>query len=224
VKRIKIMGLALVAVFAMSAVAVSSASAKTVLTLRAGGTPLAAGTHIVAVSHNLVTVTAAGNLECETDELEEVVLNNESTKDKGTSETGMSRNFGTYLGIPGACKTSAAGPAMITTSNYPWPEEATTKGTNVTKGTKKITFTSEFLALEGPNNKCTFEDAKITSTFKPGAHGSPTPLEFTTTNAKFKLNSKAPGTAPICPKEGLLSGNWTVTLTNEAKTPVTSEL
>ena len=222
-RHLKIMGLALVAVFAMSAVAVSSASAKTVLTLRAGGEVITPGTHIVAVSHNLVTVTAAGNLECETDELEEVINTNQATKDKGTTEAGMSRNFGEYLGIPGACKTSAAGPAKITTSNFVWPEELTTKNTNVTKGTKKVTFTSEFLAL-APPNKCTFEDAKITSTFKAGAHGSPTPLEFTTTGAKFKLNKKVPGTASICPPTGVLGGTWVVTLTNPEKTVVTSEL
>jgi len=215
----KFMGLALVAIFAMAALA-SSASAKVVLTLRDSAGVIPAGTHIIATSHNLVTKTSAGNLECETDELEEVLKVNGAVKDTGTTETGMSRNFGNYLGIPGACKTSAAGPAVITTSNYPWPEELTTKNTNVTKGTKKITFTSEFLGL-APPNKCTFEDAKITSTFKAGAHGSPIPVEFTTAGAVFKLNPKIAGTAAICPKEGTLGGTWVLT---DANGPVESEL
>lgn len=215
----KFMGLALVAIFAMAALA-SSASAAVVLTLRDPSGVIAAGTHFTATSHNLVTVTSAGNLECETDELEEVLTNNAGAKDKGQTETGMSRNFGTYLGIPGACKTSAAGPAVITTSNYPWPEELSTKGTNTTKGTKKVTFTSEFLAL-APPNKCTFEDAKIISTFSPGAKGSPKAVVFTTAGAKFKLNSKIAGTAPICPKEGTLGGTWTV---EDANGVVSSEL
>ena len=212
-KRIKLTGLVLVAMVAAGAVLAGGASATTVLIARDPAGVIPAGTHMLATSHNLVTVTSAGNLECETDELEQVVLNNSAVKDKGTTEAGMSRNFGTYLGIPGACKTSAAGPAIITTSNFPWPEEFTTKGTAVTKGTKKVAFTSEFLAL-APPNKCTFEDAKITSTFTPGAKGSPIPVVLTTAGAKFKLNSKVAGTAPICPKEGTLGGSWVATDAN----------
>jgi len=215
-KRIKIMGLALVAVLAMSAVVASAASAKEsknlVITDPAG--MVAAGTTLNAESSNLVTVTSAGNLECEHALLPTVLGNNNSTKDKGSSTTDF--NYGSYLGIEGACKTSAAGPAIITTSAFPWSAEFTSKGAETEKGTKKVTFTSTFLALEGPNNKCTFEAAKIASTFTVGKEKAGVPLVFHTKNQLFKLNKKAAGTAPICPTEGKLTGDWTVTDANGA--------
>jgi hypothetical protein len=214
-QRIKIMGLALVAVLAMSALVASSASAKesknVVLKDKVG--LIAAGTVITATSHNLITTTAAGNLECETAELPVTLTNNNATKVLGTSTTDL--NYGNYLGIEGACKTSAAGPAIITTSAFPWSASFTNKGVETEKGTKKVTFTSTFLGL-APPNKCTFEAAKLLSKFAIGKEGKPVPLAFTTTSQVFKLNKKAPGTAAICPPEGKLGGEWTVTDPNGA--------
>jgi len=217
----KLMGVGLAAGFAVAALA-SAASANQVLILRDPSGIIPAGTHLTATSHNLVTVTSAGNIECETDELEQIVLTNSAVNDKGTTQAGMSRNFGNfgkYIGTPAACYTSAVGPAIITTSNYPWREEFTSKG-YVTKGTKRVVFTSEFLALQPPN-KCTFEDAKILSTYVPGPKGSPLPLKLVTAGAKFKLNKSIPGTALACPKEGTLGGTWTV---EDASGIVESEL
>jgi hypothetical protein len=220
-QRIKIMGLALVAVFAMSALVASSAFAKESkdLIVKDSTGAVAAGTVLTATSTDLVTVTAAGNLECEKAELPTTVKTNDAAKDLGTSIEDF--NYGDYLGIEGACKTSAAGPAIITTSDFPWSASFSDKGAEEEKGNKKVTFTSTFLALEGPKNKCTFEASKIKSTFPVGKEGHPVNLEFTTTNQTFKLNSKAPDTAAICPKSGLLSGNWNVTDTNGQ---VTNEL
>jgi hypothetical protein len=217
-QRIKIMGLALVAVAAIGATAVSSASAVNLLVLRDSTGVVPAGTLLTAASTNLTTVTAAGNLECEHNVLPATLENNNATKVKSKAAEELS--FGDYLGIEGACKTSAAGPAIIITQDFPWPEEYKYSGTKkrgevVVKGnalgTKKVEFVSEFLALEGPKNKCTFTAAKLLSTFPVGVKGSPVPLEFTTTNQIFKLNKKAPDTAAICPTEGKLSGNWAST-------------
>jgi len=212
-QRIKIIGLALVAVLAMSAVVASSASAKesknVVLKDKAG--LIAAGTVITATSHNLVTTTAAGNLECETAELPVTITKNSATKALGTSSADL--NYGNYLGIEGACKTSAAGPAIITTSAFPWSASFSNKGLETEKGTKKVTFTSTFLAL-APPNKCTFEASKLLSKFAIGKEGAPVPLAFTTASQLFKLNKKAAGTATICPTTGTLSGEWTVTDAN----------
>lgn len=219
-KRIKIMGLALVALFAMSAMT-SSAFAKESknLVIRDPSGIVSTGTVITASSTNLVTVTSAGNLECEHAELPATLTSNNAKDDLGSSTEDL--NFGDYDGIPGACKTSAAGPAIITTSAFPWSAEFTDKGVEEEKGSKDVTFTSEFLALSPPDNKCQFTAAKIESTFPVGKEGHPVNVEFTTKNQKFKLNSKAAGTAPICPKEGLLSGNWNVT---DAAGQVTDEL
>ena len=220
-QRIKIMGLALVAILAMTALVASTASAKESknLVLKDPSGVIPAGTVVTASSTDLVTVTAAGNLECEDAALPTKITSNSAAKDLGTSSEDL--NYGDYLGIEGACKTSAAGPAIITTSDFPWSASFSDKGAEEEKGTSKVTFTSTFLALEGPKNKCTFEASKIKSTFPVGKEGHPVNLEFTTTNQTFKLNSKAPDTAAICPKTGLLSGNWNVTDTNGQ---VTNEL
>jgi hypothetical protein len=223
-QRIKIMGLALVAVLAMSAMVASTASAKApkeskLLVLKDPSGVIPNGTLVTATSTNLVTVTSAGNLECEHAELPTKITTNSAVKDLGTSSEDL--NYGDYLGIEGACKTSAAGPAIITTSAFPWPSSFSDKGAQEEKGTKKVTFTSTFLALEGPKNKCTFEAAKLKSTFPVGKAGHPVNLEFVTANQVFKLNKKAPDTAAICPTEGKLSGNWNVT---DANGQVTNEL
>jgi len=214
-KRIKTMGLALVAIMAIGVVLAGSASASTILTFRDSSGPLANGTEIKASSSNLVTVTTSGTLECENSIISATTTNNKSSKLLSLSE--KDEEFGNFLEIPGACKTSIGAPVEIVTSKFPWKLEfkaSGAAGTNyvksgVTKG--KVTFTSEFLVPElGAKNKCEFEAAKITSSFNAGAPGKPVPLAFTTTNQIFKLNAKFPNTASICPKEGKLSGNWTV--------------
>ena len=221
-KRFKLMGLAAFAVLAMSAVLVSSASAVNVV-LRDPTGIVPAGTVTTAASTNLTTVTAAGNLECEHNVLPATLANNNSSKVKATANEELS--FGNYLGIEGACKTSAAGPAIIETKDFPWPVEYKYSGTLKTGevfvkgnplGTKKIEFVTTFLAIEGPKNKCTFAGGKILSKFPAGPAGKPVPLLFTTTNQIFKLNKKAPNTAAICPPEGKLSGEWTATDANGA--------
>ena len=219
-QRFKIIGLAAFAVMAMSAILASSASAVNVV-LRDPAGIIPAGTVTTAESTNLTTVTAAGNLECEHNVLPATLSNNNASKVTASSKEELS--FGSYLGIEGACKTSAAGPAVIETKDFPWPVEYKYSGTLKTGevfvkgnplGTKKVEFTSTFLALEGPKNKCTFTAGKILSKFPAGPAGKPVPLVFTTTNQIFKLNKKAPGTAAICPPEGKLSGEWTATDAN----------
>jgi hypothetical protein len=217
-KRIKMMGASAIAVAALSGLLAGSAMAGSIGIIKDPTGVVPVGTLITAESTNLTTVTAAGNLECEHNVLPSVLSVNSSAKDKSVSAE--EKAFGEYLKIPGACKTSSAGPAMIETKNFPWPIEFSTKGLATVKGTKKVGFTSTFLAL-APPNKCTFEAAKIVSTFPVGAAGSPVPVVFTTTNQVFKLNKKAAGTAAICPPEGKLSGSWTVT---DANGVITDEL
>jgi len=220
-KRIKIMGLALVAIMAIGVVLAGSASASTKITMKDPLGGLASGATIAAHSTNLVTVTTAGTLECEnsliTGTLSTSGVNESTIKANSSSD----EENGTFLGIPGACKTSIGAPVEIVTSKFPWLLEfkaSGSAGTNevkseVSKG--KVTFTSEFLVPElGEKNKCEFEAGKIISSFNAGSPGSPVPLEFTTTNQLFKLNKTYPNTAAICPKEGHLSGTWTVSDSN----------
>jgi hypothetical protein len=197
-------GLSVVAVFAIAAIGASAASAKGVLVLKTAKGPLPAGAPISTFSSNLIFETSGGNLECEENENKGTLTNNSSTKDKASITA--ERSEGDFDGIPHACKTSATGPVLITAEGFPWPSEFNTKGQGKVKGTKKVSFTSEFLALEGPENKCTFEASTVKFTFNIGG-----PTEITVTKQKFKHNKKAPDQSSLCPSEGLLSGTYNVT-------------
>jgi hypothetical protein len=169
-KRIKMLGMSVVAVLAFSGLLASSALAGAIGIIKDPAGVVPVGTLITAESTNLTTVIAAGNLECEHNVLPSALSVNSAAKDKSASSEGKA--FGSYLGIEGACKTSSAGPATIETKNFPWPMEFTTKGVSTVKGTKKVGFTSTFLGL-APPNKCTFEASKIVSSFPVGPPANP---------------------------------------------------
>ncbi len=196
-RRIRIAGLCLVAVFALGAMA-SSASAKTVLTLKTKKGALTSGSEVKAFSSNLVFKTAAGNLECSENTLTGALETNGAAKDKGkvTTETSKGKEAG------GLCKTSAFGPAEIVSSGFPWKIEFTTKGVVKLKGTKKVTFTSTFPGAG--NAKCIFESSKVESKFNTSG-----PVTITTSKQVFKRAKK--GSAEICPEKGELSGEFNVT-------------
>ena len=133
--------------------------------------------------------------------------NNDSKKDKGNIEHEESTG-----GEPGGlCKTTTPlGPTSIAVEHLPWEDIFTSKGVNEAKG-KKVTFVSTF-----PNEgiKCTFEASKVKSTFTIGGA-----VVIHTVKQKFKANKKTSGAG--CPKEGTLTGDWTVTSGGET---VESEL
>jgi hypothetical protein len=165
------------------------------------------GGPIGAFSENLIFETAAGNFECEESRLEGTVLSN-SQKAKDNASMTKASLKGDFDGIPGACKTSATGPVLTETSGFPWLIEFTKKGTGKLKGTKKITFTTTFLALEPPNNKCTFEAATVKFSFPVNAPWQL--LTPTITKQTFKHNKKAANQTPICPASGVMSGSFVV--------------
>jgi hypothetical protein len=201
--RFKIIGLSVVAVFALTAVLAASASAKTVLTLKTAKGPLAAGAEIVAESSNLEFVTEAGALQCSSNILTGTIANNGGAKDKGeiTKESSTGGEPG------GACKTTTPlGYTNITSLHLPWSIEYTTKGTSSVKG-KKITFESVFPLAGGAI--CTYEAAKVASTFNTSGV-----ITQTTTNQVFKVNKKVSNAA--CPKSGKLSGSFKLFSKGEA--------
>jgi hypothetical protein len=207
-KRMKIFGLSIVAVFAMSAVVASAASAKIVLTLKTSSGTLKAGDPIKADSSNLIFVTSAGNLECSENELTGTVTTNGEVKDKGS--IAAEKSTGAEGG--GACKTTTPlGPALIASSKLPWSLELLASGKGKVKG-KKVTFTSTFPAAGGA--QCAFEASTVNTTFprlkpKKGEKLTFGPLILTTTAQKFKLNKKTSNAA--CPTEGKLSGEFSMT-------------
>lgn len=211
----RIMGAAMLAALAISAVLAGSAAAKSVLIARTAAGVIPVGAEIKASSSDLVFHTEAGNLECTSNVLTGTLGNNESAKDKGTvteeSSTGE-------IGFGPACNTTTPfGPADIESSGFPWPVEFSAKGLATVKGSKKVAFKSTFILAEGAS--CTYEASKVKSTFTPGAAGSPVPVELTTTKQVFKVNKGVSN--PACPKSGELSGHFTMSSGGET---VLSEL
>ncbi|MGA2319548.1 MAG: hypothetical protein ABSG95_02240 [Solirubrobacteraceae bacterium] len=206
-KRMRIIGLCLVAVFALSAVVAGTASAakakpKLILKIK-GGAALTVGANVQFFSSNLKTVTSGGTLECSENTLYGKVTENESIKaDKISVTEETSVGAEEYNGEKHLCHVSGAlGPTKITSGKFPWPGEFTVKKTQVLKGSAKVEFTSVF--PEAGGTTCHFEDAKITSKFNVGG-----PLIVTTTGAKFKPGS---GSSKACPKLGTLGGTFEVT-------------
>jgi hypothetical protein len=206
----RIMGLSLMAIFAVAAVFAGSASAKTVLTLKTAAGPIAPGSGIEAFSSDLTFTTEAGKLECTKNKLDGILETNGAAKDKGKITTESSTGEGTGFGT--ACKTSTPfGPTTIAPSGLPWPTEFNTKGVATVKGTKKVTFTSTFVAAPG-EPKCTYEAAKVLSAFNATA-GSGV-ITLTTTEQLFKKNKKTSNEA--CPATGKLNGTFKVFSGGEA--------
>jgi len=205
-KFMKMMGLSLVAVFVVAAVVATGASAKGPknITLSTPGGVLKAGAGISVFSSNLIFETTAGNLECEENELTGTLSNNDAKKVEGPIATETSK--GSFMGIPGACKTSATGPVIIESKDLPWKTIFSTKGDEV-KGGPKVVFDSTFLALEGPANHCTFEASKVKSTINLST--TKAPVTVTTTKQTFKHAKKAPNQTSLCPASGVLSGTFT---------------
>jgi hypothetical protein len=216
-KRFRIIGLCLVAVFAMTAVAASSASAATRLVLKTSSGNLKAGDPVKGDSSNLIFATSAGNLECSENELTGSVTVNEAVKDKGTI-TGE-KSTGAEGG--GACKTTTPlGPALITAEHLPWSLELLSSGKAKVKA-KKVAFKSVFPAAGGAI--CTFEASTVNATFprlkpKKGQELEGPALVITTTGQLFKLNKKVSNAA--CPESGKLTGDFALTSSGKAIIPV----
>jgi hypothetical protein len=211
-KRMRIMGLCLVAVFAIAAVFAGGASAKTVLTFKtAGKGALKGGDAITAESSDLKFTTEAGSLECTSNVLNGTLANNEAAKDKGSITAESSTG---EIGFGTACNTSTPfGPAAIESVHLPWNVEFKSNGQSfVKKGPNgKVAFKSKFILAPG-EPECEYEAAKVISLFNPAAGSGP--VELTTTEQVFKKNKKASNEA--CPATGKLNGHFTVSSGGEA--------
>ncbi len=188
-------GLAVTALLATGMLTgVAGAKGPSTLKLKTAKGELTTGSEVVAESSDLIFETSAGNLECTSNILKGKLSKNNSKKDEGAIESETSTG-----GEPGGlCKTTTPlGPTSISVSNLPWSTDLTTKGVDEVKG-KKVSFISTF-----PNEgiKCTFEAAKVKSSFTIGG-----PVVIHTVKQKFKANKKTSGAG--CPKEGTLSGTF----------------
>jgi hypothetical protein len=206
-KRTSIAGL-FFAALCLLIVGTAFAKGPTNLTLKTAKGAIATGQEIKAESTNLVFETSAGNLECTKNVISGPAGTNGTKKDAGKIEHEES----TGSEAEGTCKTTTPlGRTSIAVEHLPWEDIFTSKGVNEAKG-KKITFVSTFPDSGGL--KCTFETAKVKSSFTIGG-----PVVIHTVKQKFKANKKTSGAG--CPKEGTLTGDWTVTSGGET---VESEL
>jgi hypothetical protein len=212
-RRIRILGVGLLAVLALGAALASSGSAapNKPLTMKAEEEALKNGAKLTKKGQTVVTA-GGRSIECAETTFGSTLTTNGLAKDKGTLTEASFAGEG-----DGAC-VSGLGPASITASDLPWPTEISSKGTVTIKGTKKVAFTVTFTGQPG-EPKCTLEASKFVSTFTPGEAGKPIPMVLTASDQTFKLNKKV--SAASCAKDASVSGIYDVT--SEGKV-VTSEL
>ncbi len=157
-RRIGILGLALVAVVAFSAMSVASASAKKVVQLSTKAGPLATNAKISDFSSNLITSAEGKALECEESTITWTLKENLVAKVPGLSEEDI--ETGNFEGKPGACKTSI-GPANVTAGGFPWAIALLKNGKGEIKGSvakTAVQFTAKWVAPSpAAGIECTFE-------------------------------------------------------------------
>jgi hypothetical protein len=208
-RRMMMLGLCLVAAFAMATATASAEGTGPKTFLRTAGKGLLKkGDILSAFSSNLVFTTSAGNLECSKNTIAGPVKTNGKEKDSG--EITIEESTGEEAG--GLCKTTTPfGPAEISTTNKPWKVKFINTGkmqVNTSLGTKLIQFIATFPAAGGA--KCIFGSKKVLSEFPVSA--TPVPAVVTTVNQVFKLQS---GSTAGCPVEGKLNGSFSTSSKGE---------
>lgn len=188
-QRIKVMGLALVAVLAMSAITAGAASATAVLTLGdpVSGAPLTSGTEIEMYG-GINFETPSGPMNCSEYGLSGFygkVVTNLATKDT-VSISGPLEIFGNVNGL-GACEApTVLGPATVfQVSGFPSTLTLTTSGSaklSPNEGAGKVAFKMEFSG----GVVCYYQRAYLTGSV--GVPLSPKPAELEFTSQKFGLN------------------------------------
>jgi hypothetical protein len=197
-KRLRLVGLSIIAVALLGAALASSASGYLAFTTKRGILP--APTPLTKFWEWLIfafsTAGGSGSLNCSGATMTGVLETNAAKKDDAVIETAFGGE-----GMGSACESSL-GPATLTGAQEPWPNEFTEKKEWTVKGTKKVAFTVSFLAVEGLS--CTYEASKVKSTFNAGPQGNPEPVTISTSKQVFKAAKKSNA---ACPKSGELSGN-----------------
>jgi hypothetical protein len=200
-KRIKVLGLCLLASLAASIAVASPAWAKELVLSTKGG-PLTSGAELKATSKNTVFTTSAGNIECSSVVITGSLSNNSASKLSATLTEATLTG-----GEPGGlCKTSTAfGPALVTAAGLPWSASFTTKGAVQVKGAPvRILFN-----FSGSGVMCGYETKTLKGT--ANINGEPIAISFVKQVLKgAKTNNK------LCPKAAEASGEQALTSKGEA--------
>jgi hypothetical protein len=204
-RRLRIAVLGLLAVCALGSALAASASAFVPLIFRTRIGPLPIPTGLTEVIEIWIFGTAksgGGSVNCSGGSMAGTLESNGAAKDKAVFDEVAFDG----TGIGDACESSM-GPATVTASNLPWPNEFTNKKALKIKGTKKVAFTVTYIGAEG-EPKCTYEAGTVKGTFTAGAAGHPEPVTITT-NQTFKRNKKL--SAKSCASEGQLEATASAT-------------
>jgi hypothetical protein len=210
-KRMRLVALSLFAASLLGTALAGSASAYLPLYFRTGigKLPVPYGlTEVIEIwIFGIAPKSGTGTVNCSNGSMAGTLESNGAAKDKAVFDEVAF----TGTGIGGACESSL-GPATVTASDLPWPNEFTDKKAMTIKGTKKVAFTVTYIGVEG-EPKCTYEAGKVSSTFTAGAAGHPEPVTITTSNQTFKRNKKV--SAKSCASEGQLSATTKATAGGE---------
>lgn len=184
-QRVKVMGLALVAVLAMSAITAGAASATRVLRLTDAGVPLTSGTEIEMYG-GINFETPSGPMNCSEYGLSDFygkVVTNLATKDT-VSISGPLEIWGNVGGL-GACEApTVLGPATVSqVEGFPSTLTLTSVGTaKLVPTAGKLVLKMEFTG----GVVCYYQRASLTGDV--GVPLSPKPAELEFTSQKFALN------------------------------------
>ncbi len=192
-KRIRVMGLCLLASFAASIVVASPAwASELVLSTKSG--LLTNGSELKATSSNTIFVTSAGNVECTS-----VVLTGSLNNNSASKLTASLTEAALTGEEPGKlCKSTAPfGPAQATAEDLPWSVSFTTKGAVDIKGHVRI----DFVYPNAGSVACIFE----AKTVKASANVDGAPITITITKQVFKLSK---GSNPGVPSRVKQAARW----------------
>ncbi len=209
-RRIKIIGLALCAVVALSAVISATASAKPVPPLEEYPTMrfIEKGDPMQFVSDEVVLATSVGNIQCSVGELDATLESNGLKTDEFSITGAMFNGAG---GAPCSGPTSlgdATVVAMPPTGG--WLGTFKTNGTSEVIGNPNLIGNPDLLVSVTfgelvPAVHCTWEASKVKSSFDADGR----PIQITEADEKFKVDRSMSDAA--CPRTGTMSASWTLT-------------
>jgi hypothetical protein len=212
-KRITLMGLAVLVVLGIMAATSGAEGTGPKVTLRTAAGPLKKHALLVAFSTDLELVTSGGNQECTHNTLSGTLATN--TKEKLSGEITLAESFGEENVLGGRCPTTGTfGRPSAEWQNLPWKFKFINTGEVQVKtgvGDKRIKIAYTFPEAGGA--KCSYLIKKLLLSFPVSATPVPLVVKTPFPEPRFTL---VPGSTAGCPTEGKLRGKFSTTSNGEA--------